>query len=130
MVATTWLQVTGDGWTGTAGADSVGNHVLTKFGAYGTVMGQVIISLKNPPAVYAQASAGQLPDGLALVLSVDGTFDKNLTYLVRHVTSGGEQPATCPAGKSSIDVPYTAVYSLFSCPHRDSLSPIAVSSLA
>lgn len=122
------MQVTGNGWVGSAAEDSAGDHVLTRFGSNGTSTGEVILSLRDPPAVYAPARPGRLPDGLALVKAVSGDFlqsagrGHHLAYLVRSNVTGGERPAQCPPGAPKVAVPYSATYTLYACPGRQEAS--------
>lgn len=39
----------------------------------------------------------------------------NAVFMARTATTGGVPPATCPKGATQVDVPYTAVYTFYTC---------------
>jgi hypothetical protein len=101
------------GWAGSFSYNELGQPVFVQRYNDGPEGGFTMSSTLN----YAPARGGALADALGLILpaSIAGDFPRDVVYLRRWQSAGGERPARCPAGATVAAVPFNTTYTLYSC---------------
>jgi hypothetical protein len=90
------------GWSGSFFYDELAQPLFVRYNDGPEGGSTMSLTLNNAPA-----RGGALADELGLILpaSIVGDFPRNVVYLRRWKSAGGERPARCPAGATVAAVP-------------------------